>query len=179
MTTPINPAKPATAAGVRAAGSLAELPADLDERQPFKTSDSLSGSRFESVRYRGERMILKYVSVDDDWIMRATGDIDCRMRRLFASDALDRLPASIDHATVAVAPFQSRHGHTGAALLLRDVASVLVPSGSHAIPLDTHRRFIEHMAELHAAFWDFEDDVILIPLAHHYLFLTPTMAAIE
>ena len=99
--------------------------------------------------------------------------------KLFASDWLDRLPASIDHATVAVAPFQTRHGHTGAALLLRDVASVLVPPGGDAIPRDTHRRFIEHMAELHAAFWDFEDDVMLIPLAHHYVFLTPTMAAIE
>src|ERR1700730_3608029 len=178
MTTPINPAKPATAAGVRAAGSLAELPADLDERQPFKTSDSLSGSRFESVRYRGEPMILKYVSVDDDWIMRATGDIDCRVRRLFASDALDRLPVTIDHATVAVAPFPSRNGHNGAALLLRDVGALLVPPGNQAIPLDTYRRFIEHMAELHAAYWGF-DDLVLIPLAHHYVFLTPAMAALE
>ena len=179
MTNPMHPADPATVAGVRVAGSLAELLGDLDDRRPFKTSDSLSGSRFESVRYRGEPMILKYVSVDDDWIMRATGDIDCRVLRLFASDVLARLPASIDHATVAVAPLPSRQGHTGAALLLRDVASLLVPPGSDAIPLDTHRRFIEHMAGLHAAYWGFDDDVGLNPLAHHYVFLTPAMAALE
>jgi hypothetical protein len=178
MTDPITPANAPAAPGVRVAGSLAELLAELDDRRPFKTSDSLSGSRFESVRYRGEPMILKYVCVDDDWIMRATGDIDCRVRRLFASDALDRLPISIDHATVAVAPFPSRSGHNGAALLLRDVAALLVPPGNEAIPVDTHRRFIEHMVELHVAYWGF-DDLVLIPLAHHYVFLTPTMAALE
>src|ERR1700694_6229968 len=107
MTEPMTPATPATAPGVRVAGSLAELLADLDDRRPFKTSDSLSGSRFESVRYRGEPMILKYVSVDDDWIMRATGAIDCRGLRLFASDVLARLPPSIAHVTVAGAPFKS------------------------------------------------------------------------
>jgi thiamine kinase-like enzyme len=179
MTTPINPANPAAAAGVRVAGSLTELLAELDDRQLFKTSDSLSGSRFESVRYRGVPMILKYVSVDDDWIMRATGDIDCRVLRLFASDTLTRLPRSLDHVTVAVAPFESRHGHTGAAVLLHDVAGLLVPPGSDVIPVDTHRRFIEHMAELHAAYWDFEDTIALNPMAHHYVFLTPTMATLE
>jgi hypothetical protein len=178
MTTPTNPANPATTPRVRVAGSLAELLADLDDRRPFKTSDSLSGSRFESVRYRGEPMILKYVCVDDDWIMRATGDIDCRTRRLFTSDVLMRLPPAIDHATVAVAPFASHRGHNGAVLLLRDVSALLVPPGSAVIPLDTHRRFIDHMVEMHVAYWGF-DDLVLIPLAHHYVILTPTMAAIE
>jgi hypothetical protein len=56
---------------VRVIPSRADLLADLGTREPFKTSDSLSGSRFERVRYEGEPMILKYVSLDDDWIMRA------------------------------------------------------------------------------------------------------------
>src|SRR5579859_4998750 len=134
---------------VRAVPSLDDLLAELDDRRPFTHSDSLSGSSFEAVRYRGERMILKYVSVDDDWIMRASGDIDCRMLRLFRSDVIDRLPASIDHATVAIAPFLSPHGYRGAALLMRDMSAQMIPPGGELISPETHARFIEHMAELH------------------------------
>jgi hypothetical protein len=117
---------------VRIVQSLDNLVAELEDRRPFSHSDSLSGNRFESVRYRGEQMILKYVCVDDDWIMRASGDIDSRVLRLFRSDVIERLPQSI-----------------------------------------------EHMAQLHAAFWGWEDRIELMPLAHHYAILTPTMAALE
>ena len=164
---------------VRVVPSLDDLLAELDDRRPYKHSDSLSGSSFERVRYRGERMIVKYVSVEDDWIMRATGDIDSRMLRLFRSDVIEGLPAGIDHATVAIAPYLSPHGYRGAALLMRDVSAELVPPGSELIRADTHARFIEHMAELHATFWGWTDRFELMPLTHHYSILTPTMAALE
>jgi hypothetical protein len=35
------------------------------------------------------------------------------------------------------------------------------------------------MATMHAAYWGFRDDRELFPLAHHYVFLTPTMAGLE
>jgi len=35
------------------------------------------------------------------------------------------------------------------------------------------------MAQLHAAFWGWTDDVGLIPLAHHYTTLSPVMSALE
>src|SRR5438874_480319 len=89
---------------VRMFSTLDALLAELEGRSPFKTADSLSGSRFESALYRGERVVLKYVSVDDDWIMRATGDIDCRLLRVFSSGLAYRLPDAIDHVTVALAP---------------------------------------------------------------------------
>jgi hypothetical protein len=107
---------------VRVVPALEGLLAELDERRPFKTSDSLSGSSFESARYRGEPVILKYICVDDDWIMRATGDLDCRVLRLFSSDVLTDLPPTIDPATLAVAPYTSERGRRGVVLLLRDVA---------------------------------------------------------
>jgi hypothetical protein len=169
----------ATPNAVRVIPSLEALLAELGAREPFKTSDSLSGSRFERVRDHGQPMILKYVSLDDDWIMRATGDLDCRARRFFSSGLIDRIPESIDHATVAVAPNVSRRGHRGATLLLRDVSAMLVPPGHAHIDLERHLRLIDHMAELHAAFWGWRDDVGLMPLAHHYTFLTPAMADLE
>jgi hypothetical protein len=35
------------------------------------------------------------------------------------------------------------------------------------------------MAALHAAYWGFRDHAGLFPFAHHYVFLTPAMAALE
>jgi hypothetical protein len=166
-------------AGVRVYASLDDLVREVSAQEPFLTSDSKSGSHFERVRYRGEPMILKYVSVDEDWIMRGTGDLDCRALRFFSSALTDRIPESIDHTTVAVAPTLSRHGHQGAALLLHDVSAMLIPSGQTRIDLEQHLRFIEHMASLHAAFWGWDDDLGLMPIAHHYTFLTPAMAALE
>jgi len=159
--------------------SLDEMLGELTKRRPFKTADSLSGSRFESAMYQGEPMILKYISVDDDWIMRASGDLHCRQLTLFESGVLDRLPPSIDHATVAVAPFVSSSGHRGGAFLLHDVSASLIPPGRTLIELETHLRFLDHMSDLHAAYWGWDDAVELFPLAHHYVLLTPTMAALE
>ncbi len=164
---------------VRVFASLDDLLAEVSSREPFLTSDSKSGSRFERVRYQGEPMILKYVSVDDDWIMRGTGDVDCRAARFLSSPMAEQLPASIDHATVAVAPNVSRLGHRGAVLLLHDVATLLVPPGDVCIDLDQHSRFIDHMAELQATFWGWHGDIELMPVAHHYTFLTPAMADLE
>jgi thiamine kinase-like enzyme len=159
--------------------SLEALLATLESRRPFKTSDSLSGSRFEAVRSGGKPMILKYVCVDDDWIMRASGDLHCRQLTLFESGVLDRLPASIDHATVSVAPYVSETGHRGGAFLMNDVAARLVHPGSDVIDLETHLRFMDHMSALHAAYWTVPREHELFPMMHHFVLLTPTMAALE
>lgn len=37
---------------------------------------------------------------------------------------------------------------------MRDVSRWLVPVTDDAIPIDQHLRFIDHMAEMHATFWD-------------------------
>ena len=60
---------------------------------------------------------------------------------------------------------------------MRDVAAAMVPPGNTPIDLASHLRFLEHMAMLHAAFWEWDGELELLPLAHHYLFLTPAMAA--
>jgi Phosphotransferase enzyme family len=169
----------ATPRSVRVLPSLDDLLGELGPREAFLTSDSKSGSRFERVTYGGERMVLKHVSIDDDWIMRGTGDLDSRTLRFFSSVLPERIPDSIDPTVVAVAPNRSRHGHRGAVLLLRDVSTLLVPPGDTQIGFDQHRRFIDHMAELHAAFWNWTDDMALMPVAHHYMFLTPAMADLE
>jgi Phosphotransferase enzyme family len=164
---------------VRIEPSVDSLLASAERREAWKTADSLSGSRFERVTINGDPFVVKYVCVDDDWIMRATGDLHCRQLALFASPLLDSLPASIDPVVVAWAPYASTNGHRGAALLMPNVADQLVEPGDTVIDMERHRGFLAHIADLHAQYWNFHDGVGLFPLAHHYVFLTPTMAALE
>jgi Phosphotransferase enzyme family len=161
------------------ADTLERLLQGCERREPWKTTDSLSGSRFERMVMDGVPLVLKYISVDDDWIMRASGDLGGRQLALLSSGVLAELPPSIDHTIVGCAPFTSRHGHQGIALLMRDVFDALVPSGGEPIALSLHRGFIEDMVSLHAAYWGFRDTAGLFPLPHHYVILTPTMTELE
>ncbi len=167
------------AAAVRVYDSVESLLARAERREPWKTADSLSGSRFERVTIDGEQYVVKYVCVDDDWIMRATGDLHCRQLTLFGSSTLDALPAGIDALVVACAAFTSPRGHRGAALLMRDVTADLIPAGDSRLDPGVHNSLLEHVAQMHAAFWGFRDHVGLFPLAHHYMLLTPAMAELE
>ena len=60
------------------AGSLDELLDGAEDRRPFLTSDSKSGSSFERVVIDGDRYVVKHVHVDGDWTMRGFGDVGCR-----------------------------------------------------------------------------------------------------
>lgn len=175
-----SPADPAAAVRpVRAAASVEEMLAGATERHAWKNSDSLSGNPLERLTIAGEPYVVKYTCVDDDWIMRASGDLHCRQLTLFTSGVLDRLPSAIDHAIIACAPFTSQHGHRGGAFLMPDVSGALVPSGGGPISLHMHHRFLEHMALMHAAYAGFSCGDDLFPLSHHYVMLSPAMAAIE
>jgi Phosphotransferase enzyme family len=166
-------------AEVRIEASVERLLQGSSTREGWKTPDSLSGSRFERVTIDGEAYIVKYISVDDDWIMRGTGDLHCRQLTLLSSSVLDALPETIDHTVVACAPYTSTSGRRSAALLMRDVSPSLVAPGSDPIDPALHRQFLQHMAQMHAAYIGFEDTVGLFPAAHHYVFLTPLMARLE
>lgn len=160
-----------SASAETAVRSFDELLARATSRRPMKTADSKSGATFERVVIDGERYVVKHLHVDDDWIMRATGDLRCRPLLVWQSGVLDRMPAVIDHGFEAVGWGRGRHGW-GAALLLRDVGPWLVPEGDDPVPLDQHLAFLDHMAALHAAFWGWRDTVGLMPLAHRYTTFT-------
>lgn len=160
------------------AGSVDELLAGATDRQPFLTTDSKSGARFERVLLHGEPHVVKYLHVDDDWIMRSSGDLRCRPLLVWRSGLLDALPACIDHAVVGAAEGLGRNGW-GAALLMRDVSAHLVPPGDDAVPLEQHERFLDHMAALAAHFWGWEDTVGLTPWPSRWQWFGPGMFDVE
>jgi hypothetical protein len=139
------------------AGSVDDLLAAAERREPFVNPDGRSTSAFERVWIDGAAHIVKYVHVDDDFLMRASGDIGCRPVRAWAAGLLDSAPALVDHAIVGAALGWGRNGW-GAALLMRDVSAELLPAGDGPMPGDRHQRFLDHVAGFCAATWGWHDD---------------------
>jgi len=155
------------------ASSLEDLLAAASTREPWEPEDTKSGARFERVVIDGARYVLKYQDPRDDWLLRATGDPGERYVRLWERGLLDRLPDVIDSAVVAC----FFDGTVGMVLLHDVSAHLLVPGASFSG--SQHNRFLDHMAAMHAAFWDWRDDVGLTPLATRYLVFSPAVARAE
>jgi Phosphotransferase enzyme family len=167
-----SPAKIGAGAAV-AARSLVELLQEASSRGRWFPEDTKSGARFERLVIDGERYVLKYQDARDDWLMRATGDTGQRYARLWEQGVLAALPDVIDHAVVAC-DVEDGVGR----VLLRDVsAQLLVPDG--ALTAAQHERFLDHMAQLHAAFWGWRDDIGLTPMVRRYLMFSPEVARWE
>lgn len=149
------------------AASIDELLGDATARQPFSTPDSKSGSTFERIVINGEPHVLKHVHVDRDWTMRFTGDVGCHPMQVWAAGLMDLVPERIDHGVVGVARGLGRNGW-GAAILMHDLGTALVPPGDDPIPFDHHRRFIGDIAALATASWGWTDDVGLVPLENRW-----------
>ena len=162
----------------RVASSVAELFGSRVRGEPLAHDDGKTGARLERVVVDGQRYVLKHLHQADDWIMRATGDVDCRPLTLWRHGWLDRLPACIDHAVVGAA-WEDRRDGRGGVLVMRDVGAWLVPEGDGELTLAQHRAFIDHMAQLHVAFWGWRDTLGLLPLTQRLVFFGPRLGERE
>jgi hypothetical protein len=99
---------------------------------------------------------LKRLSPATDWIMRISGDRVHRPYRIWQTGIMDRVPACIDHTVVAM-ELDGDGDEAELRMLMRDVAAHLVPEGDAPVPAAHHVGFLDHLAELSAAFWGFED----------------------
>ena len=160
------------------ASSLEELLDGVTEREVLAHPDGKSGVLFERVVIGGERYVVKHLHADDDWIMRASGDVRCRPLLVWKSGLLDELPACFDHAMVGAAEGLGRNGW-GAAILMRDVERWLIPEGHEPLDPEQEERFLDHMTQLHAAFWGWEDTVGLAPLSSRYTYFTAQLSDTE
>lgn len=159
------------------ASSAAELLAGITSRTPMSAADGKSNVPMERVVIDGASYVVKQLSPSLDWISRATGDYVARALTCWRTGILDRLPACIDHTIEAVAYDTETNTTT---LLMRDVAETLVPEGDDRVPVEQHRRFIDHMAQLHACFWDEADLLpVLTPMSVRYTALSELTAQTE
>lgn len=157
-------------------GQALQILGEASHREPMTPADGKSSATFERIVVDGQRYVVKVLDVRRDWIARATGDYGPRVVALWRSGLFDRLPDCLDHAIVDVA----LDPHTRAAtILMRDMTEHLVPEGDEQIPLVQHRRFLDHMAALHAAFWGWEDTVPLAPMPVRYTMLSPRTGLFE
>lgn len=153
-----------------------DLVAAASQREPIRPADGKSSATFERIVVDGRRYVVKYVDARRDWIARATGDYGPRVLAMWRSGLLERLPSCLDHAVVAAS---LDPGTRVATVVMRDVGEHLVPEGGGRVPMPQHRRFLDHMAALHAAFWGWVDTVPLAPMSVRYTMLSPRTGVFE
>jgi len=150
------------------ANSIEELLAGATSREPFLHSDSKSGVAFERVVISGKRYVLKHVHIDQDWTMRFFHETTCVPLEVWKAGLMDTAPDHIVHGMVGAAGGLGRDG-LGAALLMHDLADVLVPAGDDPLGLATHLALIDGMAALAARMWGWQDTAGLLPPANRWL----------
>ncbi len=146
------------------------------DREPIDSAGK-SGARLERVRVGGAPYVVKYLDHDADWTLRAAAVPGSAPVELWRRGILDELPECLDQPIVAVAHERERPALS--AILMHDVGDDLVPVADDPIPADQHDRFVDHMAAMHARFWETERDIDVVPADRRYLELSPAMAARE
>jgi hypothetical protein len=168
--------------------TLDELLAGATDRVEVRTSDAKSGAHFETLRIDGVPHFLKVLAVEDDWIMRVTGNDSHWEYKVWQAGLYAETPAVIDHTIVGMALEKTLLAGGGSgqrlAILMTDCAADLVPPGDDVVPLEHHADWIDAMAQMHAHFLGpdlrgWEDDLGLADLSGRWKFFAPDTIAPE
>lgn len=147
-------------------GPVARLLSEGVQREPMTDHGGRSGSTFErAVLPDGTRIVLKHISSQHDWIMRATKD-EGRAACLCLPGVLDRVSHAIDLAVLGV-----EQEADGWVIAMRDVRDALIPTAGRVSRADS-LRVLRAAGEIHAAFWGEQVDG-LVRLADRYTLFSP------
>jgi hypothetical protein len=162
------------------APSIETMLAGATGRVPLVDGAGKSGATLERVTLGGDPYVVKYLTLADDWTMRAAGVLGGASLEVWRRGLFSRLPDCLDQPIVAVArePATDTRGPV-TALLMRDVGEWMVPVNDDVIPLDQQLRFLDHMSTMHATFWGGGEEIAVVPPMHRYLELSPWMAGAE
>ncbi len=167
-----------TETGPLTAGSLDELVAGATDRVEVRSSDAKSGSRFETLRIDGVPHFLKTLSAEDDWIMRVTGNDSNWEYKVWRAGLYAETPTVIDHTVVGMA-LEGTGPSARLSILMSDCGADLVPPGDDVVPAPHHADWIDHMAQMHAHFLGWHDDLGLQDLSRRWMFFAPETIAPE
>ncbi len=160
----------------RAVTSLDELLAEVTDRVPLE-SNGKSGALLESCRIGDRGYVLKHLADDADWSLRAAGVPGGAVVELWRRGILDDLPSCLFQPIIGIGQDPAEPGFS--LLLMEDVGEHLVPDDGAVLPLDQQERFLDHMAALHAAFWETGRDIDVVTPERRYTELSPQMAEVE
>jgi hypothetical protein len=161
-----------------AAPTVAGLLARAGSRVEVQPGDSRAGAAFERVEVEGARYFVKRLSPTGDWTMRLTGDRVHRPYVAWRHGLMAAAPECID-PTVVTMEVEGQGADAVLTVVMRDVGDLLVPEGDTVVPLDQHRRFVEHLAAMAAAFWGWRDRIGLTAMADRIRFFAPDNIAAE
>lgn len=136
-------------------------------------SCGVSGASLYRLRIHDDPYVLKFLDWDADWTLRASGVREGAVAVLWQRGLLDRLPDCFRQPIVMVFP------GSPTAVLMRDVSAWLLPADGSVIGLDQHLRFLDHLAALHAAFWEAGPEIDVVDAATRFRELGPLTAVRE
>jgi aminoglycoside phosphotransferase (APT) family kinase protein len=154
------------------------------EREPMMSADSATGATLERLTLPAtldgsNRYVIKRLRPRGDWIARATNDERMREYRLLRGGMYRALPNEI--GTAIVGGVELAGG--GAALVMHDVSTALVPPGDDPLSEQQLTRSLRALARLHASFYGFPARLMaglnLCILPHWLTLLSPATAERE
>jgi|CXWL01.1.fsa_nt_gi hypothetical protein len=110
--------------------------------------NGFSGAKISRLEQNGERYVLKRMRFEDDWIMRATGDVTCREAEFAVSPLIARLPK-----TLRVPYLGAAKDDEAWAILSRDITPLLLAEEG-VEPEATCDKMLSALSDMHAACWD-------------------------
>ena len=160
---------------------LSTLLAHATDRELLTDNAGKSGAVIERVTIDREHYVVKYLDRRRDWTLRASGMLRGVTTEMWARGLLTRLPDCLEQPIVAVGvgPIDDTDDFDVTALLMRDVGAWMVDVSDEPVSYAVHRQFLDHMAALHAAFWEAGPEIDLVTPMTRYLELSPWTAQAE
>jgi hypothetical protein len=136
------------------------------ERGPFAAEGGKTGAAFERAVLRdGTRVVVKHIS-PTDWMSVIAGGVSY-LARAWDAGVFARMPAAIDHTTLAVEPSGS-----GFVVVMRDVNEHVLAEGRE-LSRDENDRVLRSMDAMYTEFWDETD--LGCPLSDHFAIFSPSV----